>query len=268
MHRNCWQFLSPLLALGLLASSYIPCVAQSTDTELSLLEPLGFIPPPKREKGEPIGPKRAGTARPTEECGGLDLLALVPNQDRLLTITSHPTFWFYVAPGQDRLAAAKCALKFQLVDNKTGRVHATEQVKGPAPVGLFKVTVPESLPPLETERLYRWRLWLEDADGEKTTIRAYGDIERQESPKQDEGETGSSRKRLLAYGKKGYWLEVLDGLINQQMVEARQQVVDWRMLLKSVGICCSPIVKNPKTGETLATRIQCIDELTPKYLKQ
>lgn len=84
-----------------------------------------------------------------------EILYLLGNNNRELTLSAHPTFWFYVPEGVNN----KAQINFVLVELETGKKIYARPVQLPEQAGMLGISIP-SKPEyaLSTQINYRWSL--------------------------------------------------------------------------------------------------------------
>ncbi len=200
------------------------------------------------------GKRKVGAARrPNCPWIGDYLTALVPGTNVGLTVSQHPTFWFDIPYG-----ACGLSVEFQLSDIQDNPLYKQIFPIQGTP-GIVSIRLPESAPALEIGKPYRWRLTIildpgapfDDARGpvvEGAVLR----VPLTGRPLQQSLASASPRDRLILYGQKGLWFDLLAGLSEGYRANPKnpQMAQDWRNVLQTVGLnhvvskpltpCCSP----------------------------
>lgn len=242
--RRTTVILSSVLVLGIITSNGIgQSWAQSRTFGPS--SSIEFIPPPKRERGEPVGQRGAGIGRdPGNDCKEVQLLALMPEQTvPVRTFADRPTWWFYVAPPRQS-ATSSCSLRFELVhlgQQQASQVY-TQPFDLPDQPGLLPVHLPETNQGLSQQGRYRWRMRLLNQQQRKITA-VYGDVTKQsqEASTIQKNDDNPDREQLWSYGQQGLWLELLNAVVEQHGKSPQTISEDWQSVLASVGLNCSAL---------------------------
>jgi len=177
-------------------------------------------PPLLKDLGAPAPGKRVGGASRGRACpkASKSLTALVPiipatsSESVLgLTFADHPTIWFYVPYS---LTPAH-PVEFILQDDKGTEVYKTllsESGSGPGVVG-FKL--PDTVPPLEVNKRYKWFFTIYCDANERSDSRAVeGWVQRvapDPSLQRELGQATPEQKAPL-YMQKGVWYEAVTDL--------------------------------------------------------
>ncbi|WAL59220.1 DUF928 domain-containing protein [Thermocoleostomius sinensis] len=231
--------------------------------QASIRDPIRFIPP-TAQAAPTRGRSRGGASRGNCSMAEQPLMALVPNaaDDRetmatvatpiTLTTASHPTFWFYVptALTSDRPA------EFWLLDADGSYVY-TSLLHGTDTAGIVKVTLPNTVSPLEPEKPYRWIFQLICETG--ATVDVWGEIQRVDLSPTLKAQLAQSshRDQSALYAAQGIWLDALTTLAELRLSEPTNTalVTDWRSLLQSAHLaevinhpllpCCQAFTEAP-----------------------
>lgn len=139
------------------------------------------------------------------------VVALVPEDNLSRTVMPHPTFWFALpAVNTDR------SIEFSLVNQDEEIVH-TQILQPTGKADLIAVSLPETAPALEENRLYKWHLSVVcDRDSRATDLTVWGWIERtaaQPSVLQQISQAEDSA-RLSLYEELAAWNDTLTTLFH------------------------------------------------------
>lgn len=216
--------------------------------QTSIRDPIRFVPP-TAQAAPSRGRSRGGASRGNCTTADLPLTALVPTTPDsgepittpiALTATSHPTFWFYVptALTVDRPA------EFLLLDADGNYVY-TSLLQGTETAGIVKLTLPNTLPPLEPGKPYRWIFQLVCETGDM--VDTWGGIQRIDlSPDlQSQLTQASNRDRSAIYATQGIWVDALTTLADLRLSDPTNAAIeaDWQSLLQSANL--SDMANNP-----------------------
>ena len=214
----------------------------------SNFRPLNYFQVPP--KGAPGKRQDEGSDRglcPTVDVG---VTALVPPTNIGLTISEHPTFWFYI-PYSDR---QEKATDFVLLDENKNIVYQTS-LQFDATPGTVGITLPANSPALEVGKKYQWTfsyICNPNNAAEDALVRGY--VERVAPSLEVTQELQAAttpEKRLAIYGQNGFWHDAIT-LLGELLLGAPDKFQrDWQSLLEAIGleeIANSPIVE-PKRPE-------------------
>lgn len=173
------------------------------------------------------------------------LTALIPATNVGLTVSDRPTFWFYV-PYPPTLQRP---VEFVLYGKNNDEVYKTSFQLQNTP-GIVSLSLPETVPPLESGKKYRWRFsFLCNLANRAETRFVEGWVQRDTpSPAlQRQLEATSMRDRIALYAANGFWYDTLSAiaqLIRNSPPDATLPA-NWASVLQSVGlgnITSAPIV--------------------------
>ena len=250
MNRNKWRLQQIIIALTLswafsLESHRVKAIeliepltnllkqGENTLTpiaELSVPVKLELTLPPR---GAPGKRKGAGSRN---DCPPGEFIALVPGTNFGLTTSEGPTFWFYVPYSDNR----KLQAEFWLRNKERKDVYKETFTLQNTP-GIVKITLPETVSPLVTEDLYRWRfsvicnptdrLYYDFVSGGVERISISSDLEKQLKGK-------NPRNRIAVYAQQGLWFDALTALAELRLANPQDKILaqDWADLLEQVGL--------------------------------
>ncbi|MBP0000420.1 MAG: DUF928 domain-containing protein [Cyanobacteria bacterium SID2] len=208
---------------------------------LFALSPAGAVTfsTPDGVAGQPRTSTAGGASRGDRCLAGAEataqILPLLPNTQRVLTVADRPTFFVYVPPMTATIAS------FSLQDATSE--HYRTRVELPEQGGIVSVTLPEDAPELQLGKDYKWYFELhcvsELADPDNPTIEGVvyrmpveADLARNLE------QAHSPVEKAQAYGDAGVWYDALSTLALAR--EARPQdshlAASWNELLASVGL--------------------------------
>jgi len=227
------------LAIGLLLAS--------TPT-LALAGRVSFKAPPDR--GLPGRREGAGTRGQnqssciTEDRRGrvnpngqpLSVLALIPATNEGLTLSAHPSFFFYLPESQARTA------NFVLTDEDGVVYDVTFAVTGEA--GVIRVKLPETLGlrALKADKLYQWRFTLicSDQSSGSERIRRSGWVQRVEPSQDLAAKLAAATPTELPqrYAEAGLWYDMLAAIADLRRAQPQNADLKdtWRSALAAVEL--------------------------------
>ncbi len=165
----------------------------------------------------------------------LPLTALVPPRASGLTVSPHPTFWFYIPY---RLSHP---IEFILFDNTDAPIYRTVVTHTGEPE-LVSFSLPNNEPPLEIGQRYRWQLsFLCNPRMRTEDDYVSGSILRREIDKtlQQQLDTATDAiARAEVYAERGFWYDTLTTLARLRRDRPHNQTItlEWRELLESVNL--------------------------------
>lgn len=165
------------------------------------------------------------------------LTALVPHTNLGLTLTGHPTFFFYV-PYEDTISRS---IEFILFDQEENEIYKKEiPVKGTP--GIVSFTLPETLPPLEENQQYRWQFSYicnpqfraEDDFVEGIVMR----VPQNEAILNKLNSVNNPLQKAEIYAVNKLWFDTLMTLAQLRQENPDDEVIfrEWEELLESVGL--------------------------------
>lgn len=198
--------------------------------------------PPTDEKADDSrgGASRNATACRNDRVSEIPLTALIPGNNRGLTVASHPSFFVYVPQTSAR------QIYFSLKDeNNVGIYQATLPISGNP--GVVKIPLPQDQKPLETGKNYQWSVALMCQPAQPDMPWVRGQVERVELEENIASNLPSnpSIDQAVFYGQAGIWYDTLNilfqlnqsaGLGNTSTIDASFLNQNWVNLLNSVGL--------------------------------
>lgn len=227
-----------LLMIPLAASSILPAQAQSVNTRPgpsdSWLVSEAFSPP---NRGAPPATAEGGT----RGCGNYEegakaLTPLIPEKFLALTVSEHPTFFWYV-PG-----ASEQTLEFTLLDKNDEEVIYQTTFAAPVKSGIVSLQLPsENVEALKTGEMYHWYLvTICDPNDRSGDLFVDGWIERTEATMELTAalEDAQADEIPSIYARNGIWHEALASLaqLRQENPEDSNLAERWQQLLNSVDL--------------------------------
>lgn len=184
--------------------------------------------------GRPPEREPAGTRGPCEETEAsfTPLLPVSNTENRFsgLTLSGHPTFWFYIPYKTNRVSSGK----FSLEDSKGNSVYRTA-FKLPSTPGFVSISIPTTEKSLETNKQYRWTFSLscvsEDA-WETPKVWHTGTVQRVDRPAlATQAKTVLLEERINLYVKNNIWYDASTDLVKIKAVPET-----WLSLMKAMGL--------------------------------
>jgi hypothetical protein len=240
--KNYLYYLLPITYYLTWAIGSTAAIAQSPTNNNNLktekISKIRFVPPPVPNGSSPQGRSRGGASR-SDTCKVADrpLTALVPTNDNFvwgLTVSERPTFFFYVP----YYLTADSPIEFVLQDEQKNTLYQTYLNVSQTRPGIVKVTMPDTIAPLEINKMYRWYFLiycnLDDpvfVEGWVQRIVANPDLKVRL-----ENSTLQQQSRLLA--NNGIWYDALSTLANLRSSKPKDRSLsrDWQSLLESAGL--------------------------------
>jgi hypothetical protein len=180
---------------------------------------------------------RAQAATRKENClNGEKVVALIPENELILTATERPTLLFYLPPTP--------ASNIQITLGDGGSKPYTRIVKTPKKQGdfvQFKFSDFTDSPALIPGKTYQWTFTLLcDPQGPSANVTVFGSIQRIELDPilANELEIAKPSDRAILYANNGLWYDTVATLVEalQSNPNDPQLAKSWQELLKSVGL--------------------------------
>lgn len=266
------------MAGSLSAAAQTPSIPTSRRSRA--LSPIVFSAPDLTGKGRPNDRQGAASrGRCSRNVNARKLLALVPNTEANpsigLTLEERPTFLFSVPYGAENFYA----IEFELLEPVEGeetrphegqeyntfyQVRLTETASLP---GIVSFRLPESAPPLELGKTYKWLVRFHcgepEADYPDMPLFMGGSIIRVDPSEYSAGEsemldralslTNSPRQRALVLARYGVWYDLLNEMANLR--RTGDAIDDWQALLDEIKLpemasqplvdCCTSLTRDP-----------------------
>lgn len=191
--------------LLILSAAFFSCISPSVEftrpAEAGVLG--GYVPPPqpRRIQGTEAGGSRGG------ECSApTSLSLLVPNDHVGLTVSSHPTFLWYLSE------PTSAPMRFTLVKPGVIKPFLTKEFQVDKP-GIFKLEIPQDAPELVEGDTYVWTVTIIcNKNRPSENIFARGWIARSPNTfglQQLLTNVTSGRERAGAYAQSGIWYDAV-----------------------------------------------------------
>lgn len=164
------------------------------------------------------------------------LTALIPATNIGLTVSAHPTFWFYV-PYSSTLQRP---VEFLLYGTDNHEIYKTTFQLQNTP-GIVSLKLPETAPSLEIGKKYRWRFsFLCNLANQAETRFVEGWV-RRDTPSPalaSQLEAASMRDRIALYAANGFWYDTLSAIsqLLRTSLPNDTSTADWTSVLQSVGL--------------------------------
>ncbi|NES24491.1 MAG: DUF928 domain-containing protein [Symploca sp. SIO3E6] len=169
--------------------------------------------------------------------------ALVPATNLGVTVAAYPTFWLYMP-----YRSGSVELVLEDEDTKN-RVYQTRfQVKDGA--GIISFRLPETAPPLEIGKKYRWRFFFFCKPARESDFLAVNGVIKREpltAMLRSQLEQVSPRERVALYAKNGWWHETFTELAELRRAKPQDSslAANWAKLLKHPLVGLDEIVSEP-----------------------
>lgn len=246
----------PLLFISL-TSYYLPPEAQLASPHSNTIEGdrIHIAQQPKfPDNGAPTGRRRGGTSR--DGCPALNtpLTALVPGKETLAsggrasskpisksflasTVTSYPTFWFYIPQLPSTVTLGEFVLQNQAGDD----VYRTP-ITLPQEPGAIGISLPSSQQySLQIGKKYRWYFKVYCSSPQKTPEYFFVDgwVQRVTLTQSLISQLKMARRaKYMAYAANNIWLDALTNLANLRHTDPHNAILtkDWVELLTKAGL--------------------------------
>jgi peptidoglycan hydrolase-like protein with peptidoglycan-binding domain len=207
--------------------------------------PVKFVTP--SNEGAPGNREAAATRAPCPNLEGKPpLTALIPATYIGLTTSDRPTFWFYV-PYSPKLQRP---VEFVLygTDNNNEIYKTTLRLQNTP--GIVSLNLPETVPPLESGKKYKWRFSFLCNLADRAEIRSVEGWVKRVTPNpklQRQLESAAPRSRIALYAANGFWYDTLSAIAQLRRTSPQDATLaaNWASMLQSVGldeITSAPIV--------------------------
>lgn len=248
---SAWAIAVGLVATGSAQAAIVTSTSNSHQTlKGDWIISQTFRPP---NLGNP--PATAGGATRGGAClkGTQRFTALLPQSQVGLTLSSHPTFFWYVPQSSATTA------QFLLMNRDDSQVVYETTLTLPAKAGIVSFTLPATVKPLEVGQRYHWFLTVNcsttDRNGNPS---ADGWVERTTASTglSEKIQRTAERDLPALYADQGIWYEALTSLahLRQKNPSDTSLTASWERLLKSVGLdafATEPIVEPLAASNTV-----------------
>lgn len=218
--------------LGILKPLVTPVIASVISVNPSAFRlALNLRLPPN---GAP-GRRRDGGTRDGSCSSNEEVIALVPGTNLGLTVDERPTFWFYIPYESGKLEA-----EFWLKD-RDGNETYQQIIPLKNTPGIVRVSLPETVSPLEVEQLYRWGFSaICNPNNRLDDAFVWGGIERvpMSSDLESQLTDRNEPERIALYAEHGLWFDVLTTLAELRSAHSGDESLneDWVDLLQQVDL--------------------------------
>ncbi len=208
-------------------------------------EPLQFKPP---NRGAPGG-NRSGSSSNTgsrDDCPSVrkDITALIPKTNWGNTLAERPTFWFYIPHQKGRLTLM---IKEEQATIPLLRVSYEVRKGG----GIMGFSIPETVPALEVNRAYRWRVYFNCKPNIKPSlIGVEGVVQRVATNEDFKTKLISNipiKEQINLYATRGLWHETITQLIESRRAKPTDQELKqlWSDLLSNPSVELGNLISEP-----------------------
>lgn len=197
---------------------------------------FSYVPP---QRGVPRRTQGAGS-RGCTQSQIVELALLVPNDHTAQTLSSHPTFSWYLSTVPSE------PLEFALVKSGVAEPIFVKQLQVQKP-GIVQLELPKNLPELVLNQEYRWSVTLIcNPERRSNDTFAQSWIKRVPSSPELEQQLAlatTQRDRAAIYARAGLWYDALNLLIVAQAADSPDSSLqaDFLMLLEQAGVTGIPL---------------------------
>ncbi len=239
---SAWAIAAGLIATGSSQAAIVEPTPHSQQTlKGNWIISQTFRPP---NLGNP--PATAGGATRGTSClqGKQPFTPLLPQSQIGLTLSSHPTFFWYVPQSSATTA------QFVLMTGNDGQVIYETSLTLPTKAGIVSFTLPNTVKPLEIGQRYHGFLMINCSTANRSgNPAAEGWVERASRADLSAKIQQTSERELPSlYAEQGIWYEALTSLAHLRQMNPSDPSLtsSWERLLKSVGLetfATAPIVE-------------------------
>jgi hypothetical protein len=199
--------------------------------------PLNYEPPTDGD-----APPKTDTTGDRPVCPGADkpLTALTPKYYVGYTVAERPTFWVYVPYA----SAGQYSAKFMLRNEQQAKIYETTFPLNGTP-GIVKFSLPDSTPPLESDKIYRWSFSFNCGQGlGEDSVKWWVKRVALPDPLNSQLKTATPRERIALYAASGLWHEALSELAELRRSKPQDDTIkaDWADLLRDPDVGLDAIV--------------------------
>jgi hypothetical protein len=226
--------VKPVLLIALAVLVDMTSCLTPAQSQISQSLQVASDPPKPPSRGAPDGKEPAGTRG---ECGETDIsfifIPLLPKTNSGfsgLTLTGHPTFWFYIPYQTSSVSSGTFSLLIEGQQNNP--VYQTD-FKLPETPGFVSVSLPTEEKPLETNQRYRWKFRLYCAsDDPSHRIEHTGTVQRVERPELETQlrKAPTLEERINLYVENGVWYDA-----STDLAQIRNHHQTWLNLLRAIS---------------------------------
>ena len=203
---------------------------------------IQFTPPPPPTIGAPEGSERGAGSRGPACKRYENVTALVPLTKTTqpihwgLTTKAHPTIWLYAPRGLAANTPLALVLQDEAGQNRSRTVFQTSKT----PVGIFSLSLPATVAPLQVGKIYRWSVSIycnPDAVDIPVSIQgALGRVTLSAKLQNQLAATHSVLEQANLYAHNGVWYDALTTLGEESRHHEKTGIASgWRDLLQQAG---------------------------------
>ncbi|NEP14206.1 MAG: DUF928 domain-containing protein [Symploca sp. SIO2C1] len=201
-------------------------------------------PPP--DGAMPTGREPAGTRGPCFQ-GDTDfiipftpLLPVIDYEFAGLTLTEHPTFWFYIPYPTNRVSLGK----FSLEDEQKNSIYETHLELAKTP-GFISVSLPTTAKPLKNNQQYKWTFMLYGGSDESYVFHQ-GLVQKVDiTSLKSQLSTTTLKERITFYERNRIWYDAATDLPQIHSIPEA-----WAALLRVIGL--EQLEQEPLVGSALS----------------
>ena len=189
--------------------------------------------PQPSEEGAPEGRGESGTRSGYCEETDTPFTPLLPVSESGfsgLTLTEHPTFWFYIPYQTSSISSGQ----FSLIDLEDNEIYWIS-FQLPETPGFVKVSIPNQAKPLKKNQEYRWHFELNcasQASSSQEKVWHEGVVQKVElADLEAQLDTAGLVQRVNLYVENSIWYDA-----STELVQIRDTPQAWRQLLQAVGL--------------------------------
>ncbi|WP_439638139.1 DUF928 domain-containing protein [Spirulina sp.] len=184
--------------------------------------------------GSPVGRDDGGGRGPVDS----KLIALTPLSGRAETLTAHPIFWAHVPAN-----AGWVMLRLQDVASQAQIAPIVAFPVGDGP-GVMGFRWPESLPPLEVDRVYQWTLvYCCSEELVRSQLQVTGEVVRRSDQGLNSDELWDNP--MAWFIKNGFWLDAIAIAAIAQSDNSRKASALWQEALTHPDIALDEVIDAP-----------------------
>jgi hypothetical protein len=151
-----------------------------------------------------------------------------------LTLSGHPTFWFYIGYDMSKVRTGKFTLS---LEGQSGDPVFETEVNLPEKPGFFRVSLPTTATPLEQNQQYKWNFTLfclsNDPNDRSKTVYHVGMVERVDLPGlESQLKTASlPQQRINLYIQNKIWYDA-----STDLAKIQESPQAWRELMRAMDL--------------------------------
>lgn len=211
-------------------------LAEKKDSEENSQKPkITFNLPTPPSQGIPQGRHKGGGSR--SNCQNYqNLTAIVPLSNNIVwgkTIANHPEFLFYLPQGSN--------IEFVLQDEEDNYIYQTDQKISPDSQGIIKISLPDTVKPLESGEIYQWTLSIScDVDNPSAFVYVQGSIAKVSLDANIESQLSiaNNTEKVIIYAEQGIWYDAIALLAQLRQENPNDTEIEtmWVELLEQVNL--------------------------------